>query len=64
MGHLTAPDGTIVCDHADGQSESDDHEFDLDRAYDHEHDHGHSHGLVDRSIFAQEPASRRSRSAS
>ena len=51
MSHLTAPDGTIVCNHADGHDHLDNN--DHDHAHEHEHDegHGHTHGLVDRSIL-------------
>ncbi|HEY8646579.1 MAG TPA: cation diffusion facilitator family transporter [Gaiellaceae bacterium] len=53
MSHLRAADGTVLCEHEDGQDDklhTDEHEL-ADHSH-HGHDgHGHSHGLVNRSIL-------------
>ena len=50
MSHLRAPDGTVVCDHADELHDFVEYARD-DHERDHDDEHGHSHGLVDRSIL-------------
>jgi cation diffusion facilitator family transporter len=60
MSHLRAPDGTVLCRHAQheeheellaessARSTAAEHGHDHDE---HEHEHDHSHGLVDRSVL-------------
>jgi hypothetical protein len=50
VSHLRAPDGTVVCDHADELHDFVEYARD-DHERDHDDEHGHSHGLVDRSIL-------------